>query len=91
MQELSFSLTISCASEILLWSVMFSGTGLKDYNRVRAYKHILGDLYYTEEEVDQLYEPQVDEKKDLPVIQEEAESLATAAAEAAPAAPAEEE
>ena len=33
-----------------------AGTGMRDYRDIRAYKAVMGDLFYTEEELDQLYQ-----------------------------------
>ncbi|MCS6984526.1 MAG: DNA-directed RNA polymerase subunit beta' [Leptospiraceae bacterium] len=40
---------------IIIGNLIPAGTGLRDYRRVRAYKHVLGDLYYTEEELEKIY------------------------------------
>ncbi|MDH5720895.1 MAG: DNA-directed RNA polymerase subunit beta' [Spirochaetia bacterium] len=44
---------------IIIGNLIPAGTGLRDYLKVRAYKNILGDLYYTEEEIEELYHPQI--------------------------------
>ncbi len=41
---------------IIIGHLIPAGTGLRDYRRVRAYKHVLGDLYYTEEELENMYQ-----------------------------------
>ena len=40
---------------IIIGHLIPAGTGLRDYRQVKAFKNILGDLYYTEEEEDLLY------------------------------------
>ena len=48
---------------IIIGHLIPAGTGMKQYKTIRAYKHVLGDLYYTEEEKEMLYEPQTKPKK----------------------------
>ena len=42
---------------IIIGHLIPAGTGMRVYRNIRAYKNILGDLYYTEEEKDLLYSP----------------------------------
>ena len=42
---------------IIIGHLIPAGTGMREYLTVRAYKNIMGDLYYTEEEMDDLYNP----------------------------------
>lgn len=41
---------------IIIGHLIPAGTGLRDYRHVRAYKNVMGDLYYTEEELEAMYE-----------------------------------
>jgi DNA-directed RNA polymerase subunit beta' len=43
---------------IIIGHLIPAGTGMREYFRIRAYKNILGDLYYTDEEMERLYNPQ---------------------------------
>jgi len=40
---------------IIIGHLIPAGTGMRDYRDVRAYKSVMGDLFYTEEELEQLY------------------------------------
>lgn len=40
---------------IIIGHLIPAGTGMRDYRDIRAYKAVMGDLFYTEEELDQLY------------------------------------
>jgi DNA-directed RNA polymerase subunit beta' len=40
---------------IIIGHLIPAGTGMRDYRDVRAYKAVMGDLFYTEEELEQLY------------------------------------
>lgn len=40
---------------IIIGHLIPAGTGLREYNRVRAYKTVMGDLFYTPEEEDVVY------------------------------------
>lgn len=40
---------------IIIGHLIPAGTGLRDYQNIRAYKSALGDLYYTEEELEEIY------------------------------------
>ncbi|MBN8223134.1 MAG: DNA-directed RNA polymerase subunit beta', partial [Spirochaetes bacterium] len=41
---------------IIIGHLIPAGTGMRDYRDVRAYKAVMGDLFYTEEELEQLYQ-----------------------------------
>lgn len=41
---------------IIIGHLIPAGTGMRDYRDIRAYKAVMGDLFYTEEELDQLYQ-----------------------------------
>ncbi|MBL8035595.1 MAG: hypothetical protein JNJ69_17970, partial [Leptospiraceae bacterium] len=41
---------------IIIGHLIPAGTGMRDYRDIRAYKVVMGDLFYTEEELDQLYQ-----------------------------------
>jgi DNA-directed RNA polymerase subunit beta' len=40
---------------IIIGHLIPAGTGMRDYRDIRAYKSVMGDLFYTEEELEQLY------------------------------------
>ncbi len=40
---------------IIIGHLVPAGTGLKEYRKVRAYKNVMGDLYYTSEEMENMY------------------------------------
>ncbi len=40
---------------IIIGHLIPAGTGMREYRDVRAYKNVMGDLFYTEEELDQMY------------------------------------
>ncbi|MDH4262653.1 MAG: DNA-directed RNA polymerase subunit beta' [Spirochaetia bacterium] len=42
---------------IIIGHLIPAGTGMREYLQIRAYKNILGDLYYTEQEIEELYNP----------------------------------
>ncbi|MDH4200685.1 MAG: DNA-directed RNA polymerase subunit beta' [Spirochaetia bacterium] len=43
---------------IIIGHLIPAGTGMREYLQIRAFKNVMGDLYYTEEEIEQLYNPQ---------------------------------
>ncbi|MDH5717106.1 MAG: DNA-directed RNA polymerase subunit beta' [Spirochaetia bacterium] len=49
---------------IIIGNLIPAGTGMREYNSIRAYKNILGDLYYTQEEEEELYNPQIEIKEE---------------------------
>jgi len=42
---------------IIIGHLIPAGTGMREYLKVRSYKNIMGDLYYTDEEIDRIYNP----------------------------------
>ncbi len=42
---------------IIIGHLIPAGTGMREYLKVRAYKNVIGDLYYTQEEMEDLYNP----------------------------------
>ncbi|HRP69812.1 MAG TPA: DNA-directed RNA polymerase subunit beta', partial [Turneriella sp.] len=40
---------------IIIGHLIPAGTGMRDYRAVRAYKTVMGDLFYTEEELEEMY------------------------------------
>lgn len=40
---------------IIIGHLIPAGTGMRDYRAVRAYKNVMGDLFYTEEELEEMY------------------------------------
>lgn len=50
---------------IIIGHLIPAGTGMRDYLKVRAYKNVLGDLYYTEEEIEELYEPKEQQQENV--------------------------
>jgi DNA-directed RNA polymerase subunit beta' len=40
---------------IIIGHLIPAGTGMRDYRDIRAYKSVMGDLFYTEEELEQMY------------------------------------
>ena len=59
---------------IIIGHLIPAGTGMRQYKTIRAYKNVLGDLYYTEEEKEMLYEPQMKpqaEKESLKELMED--------------------
>ena len=49
---------------IIIGHLIPAGTGMRDYRDIRAYKAVMGDLFYTEEELDQLYQGAGDKPDD---------------------------
>jgi len=42
---------------IIIGHLIPAGTGMREYLSIRAYKTVMGDLYYTEQEIEELYNP----------------------------------
>lgn len=40
---------------IIIGHLIPAGTGMREYKQVRAYKNIMGDLFYTEDELEEMY------------------------------------
>ncbi len=47
---------------IIIGHLIPAGTGIRQYRNIRAYKNVMGDLFYTGEEKDILYNPETDAK-----------------------------
>jgi DNA-directed RNA polymerase subunit beta' len=53
---------------IIIGHLIPAGTGLRDYRDIRAYKVVMGDLFYTEEELDLLYNGAQDKPEELAAL-----------------------
>jgi DNA-directed RNA polymerase subunit beta' len=40
---------------IIIGHLIPAGTGMREYKQVRAYKNVMGDLFYTEDELEEMY------------------------------------
>ena len=53
---------------IIIGHLIPAGTGLHQYNKIKAYKNVIGDLFYTEDEEDIIYSPQIEAKTPITSI-----------------------
>ena len=53
---------------IIIGHLIPAGTGMRDYRDIRAYKAVMGDLFYTEEELDQLYQGVQEKPEELAAL-----------------------
>ena len=54
---------------IIIGHLIPAGTGIRQYRNIRSYKHIMGDLFYTDTEREVLYKSSVDTSKGAPLPQ----------------------
>ncbi len=47
---------------IIIGHLIPAGTGMREYQQVKAYKNVIGDLFYTEEEKEMIYNPKIEPK-----------------------------
>ena len=50
---------------IIIGHLIPAGTGMHQYRGIKAYKNVIGDLFYTEEEKEMIYSPQVETKTSI--------------------------
>jgi DNA-directed RNA polymerase subunit beta' len=50
---------------IIIGHLIPAGTGMREYLQIRAFKNVLGDLYYTEQEIEELYNPKTESEAAL--------------------------
>ena len=64
---------IGLKENIIIGHLIPAGTGIREYRNIRSYKNIMGDLFYTIDERDMLYQSSVDTSKNaaLPVAMDD--------------------
>lgn len=55
---------VGLKENIIIGHLIPAGTGLREYRRIRAYKHTMGDLFLTEEDEEELYQGKMDTDED---------------------------
>lgn len=56
---------VGLKENIIIGHLIPAGTGLREYRQIRAYQHIMGDLFLTEEDEEEMYEGKREEESEV--------------------------